>query len=100
MFMSIFHSAVQLFSSQRNKILQSNTGGSTTEQTAVDKTADSSHCMPETHKSFVFLNLTGSVTVTMDFRKGFINKQRHFQSIFIPICLVLTLRHNIIRTAI
>lgn len=45
MFMSIFHSAVQLFSGQRNKILQFNTGGSATEQLAVDKTAGSSHCL-------------------------------------------------------
>jgi hypothetical protein len=41
--MSIFRSAIQLFSSQRNKILQFNIGGGPTEQLAVDKTADSSH---------------------------------------------------------
>jgi hypothetical protein len=42
MFMCVFHSAFDLFSSQGNKILQFNAGGIPTEQLVVDKKADSS----------------------------------------------------------
>jgi hypothetical protein len=51
------------------------------------------------HTNFVFLNLTSSVTVNMDFYER-VHKQAEALSKYLySICLVLTLRKNKIRTA-